>query len=628
MRATKFTAATMLAATITGSAIAGDTTTITFINFNDAESQLLGTGDGLEYGNAARFIEKLDELKAAAVNPVVISAGDNWLAGAERDASTATPGVDYDARTLGATGASAFCIGNHDFDFGPAALAEFIEDAAFTDEDVFISCNLDFSGEPALQALVESGRIAPSRVIEVEGRQVGIIGATTPNLSFISSPGNVTVDTDVVAAVQAEIDRLTNEGVEIIVLTSHLQGLAEDVALVAQLSGLDIAIAGGGDDLLANDDSLLIPGQSAAGPFPTLVADASGLDVPVISTAGTYEYLGYLVAEFDADGRLIGSLGGPVRVVAPAVGDDGVVGDAMIQKTVVDPVADFVAALASEVIGISETPLNGIREEIRSRETNVGDLVADSFRWQATVLAKQFGTPVPQLAIANGGGIRNDSIIPVGELTALDTYDMCPFGNIITVLPAVDRSVIVEMLENCYSRVFPGGGSGGGGTGRFGQISGATVVFNAARPAGSRLMEVALEDGTVIVSEGVTIPGPGVDFVTADFIANGGDEYPLEGLPRTLLGVNYQRALQNFIEVGLSGVVTAEEYPEGGTGRIHRVDSIADLSGDGRVDSEDLGIMFVNWGVCTEGESCLADLNFDGIVSGLDLGILVGSWSP
>ena len=45
MRAMKFTAATMLAATITGSAIAGDTTTITFINFNDAESQLLGTGD-------------------------------------------------------------------------------------------------------------------------------------------------------------------------------------------------------------------------------------------------------------------------------------------------------------------------------------------------------------------------------------------------------------------------------------------------------------------------------------------------------------------------------------------------------------------------------------------------------
>ena len=51
------------------------------------------------------------------------------------------------------------------------------------------------------------------------------------------------------------------DGVDIIILVSHLQGLTQDLDLIPQLRGVDIAIAGGGDDLLANPGDLLIPGD-------------------------------------------------------------------------------------------------------------------------------------------------------------------------------------------------------------------------------------------------------------------------------------------------------------------------------------------------------------------------------
>lgn len=616
--------AVFMAGTLGANALAGDAgLTLNLLHINDAESQLLGFGDALEYGDAARFVEKMDQLRATYPG-LVITSGDNFLAGPEFNASTAD-GVDYDARALSAAGFNALCLGNHDFDFGPNYLAQFV--SAFPADQTFLSCNIDFSGEPALQALVDSGRIAASKVVSVDGVEVGIIGATTPNLPFISSPGACVVDPDVAGAVQAEVDRLGGLGVNHIVLTSHLQSVTEDLDLIAGVRGVDVAIAGGGDDLLANPGDLLIPGDTAAGAYPLVALDADGIEVPVITTKGAFGYIGRCTVSFDATGTVIAAEGGPVRIVDVSVGKDGVVGDPTIQASVVDPVAAYVADLAATVVATSEVDLNGIRNDIRSRETNQGDLIADAFIWQATELAAEFGTPVPQVAFANGGGIRNDSIIPAGPVTALDTFDILPFSNFITVLPAVSRETLVAAFENCYSRTLPGGGAAGSGTGRFGQISGATVVYNADRPAGSRVISAVLADGTVIAEDGVVVSGDAVPVVTVNFLAGGGDEYPFDGLPFQILGVSYQKALENYLVEGLGGVVTAAEYPVGGEGRIVRRDFAADVNGDGVVNGADLSIVIAEWGMCAAEGNCLADTNDDGMIDGADLGRIIGFWN-
>src|SRR5215211_3868647 len=235
---------------------------LTVLHNNDGESQLLNAPGQPDYGGIARFKTLVDRLKLEATEGVeaegrpgkdgvvMLSSGDNFLAGPQFQASL-TKGVPYyDSIGLGLVGYDAMALGNHEFDFGPEVLADFIE--GFSSGVPFLSSNLTFEAEPSLQALVEQGRIAASTIVKVKGVEVGIIGATTPLLPAISSPRNTTVDPNVVAAVQREIDALDAQRVEHIILISHLQNVNEDLALIPQLRGLDVAIAGGGDELLAN----------------------------------------------------------------------------------------------------------------------------------------------------------------------------------------------------------------------------------------------------------------------------------------------------------------------------------------------------------------------------------------
>ena len=140
---------------------------------------------------------------------------------------------------LSQIGYDAIIIGNHEFDFGPEVLSEFIDEAQLTNATTFLSSNLDVSGVASLNAQALAGTLAPSKLISVTTsagvKQVGLIGATTENLPFISSPGDVLV-TDVATAVNTQITQLQMGGADHIVLASHLQGISEDNQLVPLLN--------------------------------------------------------------------------------------------------------------------------------------------------------------------------------------------------------------------------------------------------------------------------------------------------------------------------------------------------------------------------------------------------------
>jgi 5'-nucleotidase len=348
------------------------------------------------------------------------------------------------------------------------------------------------------------------------------------------------------------------------------------------LSGVDVMIAGGGDELLADPDDLLIPGDEeiVAGSYPLLADDADGREVPIITTSGAYRYVGRLTVGFSARGRVVRidqDDSGPVRVSSTA-NPDGVEPSAFIQRNVVVPVQEAVAAAAANIVAVSEVDLNGLRDPgIRTQETNEGNLIADALFDAAEDLAPEFGTPVPDIAIQNGGGIRNDSIIPAGEISELDVFGMVPFANFVAIVPAIPATQLKEILENAVSRVeFVDG--------RFAQVSGFEFTWNANGTAqvldadgnvttpGTRIVEVTLDDGTPIVAAGVVVPGaPAVDIATIDFSARGGDQYPFRGAEFTSLGVTYFQAVMDYLAEDLAGVITAADYPEGGEGRITRL---------------------------------------------------------
>jgi 2',3'-cyclic-nucleotide 2'-phosphodiesterase (5'-nucleotidase family) len=570
--------------------------TLTILHNNDGESRLTGAPGQPDFGGVARFATLVDDLRKDATTGkppaghaghrgvVLLSSGDNFLAGPEWQASLDKGVPFYDSLALSRIGYSAFAIGNHEFDFGPDVLADFIESFG-RKPPPFLSANLDVSDEPRLQALADDGTIVASTVVRERGERIGIVGATTPLLPAISSPRNVKVLDDVPGLIQDQVDALERSGVNKIILISHLQNINEDLELVPMLSGVDVAIAGGGDELLANEGDLLVPeDQRAINPatgepftYPTLATDADGVDVPIVTTAGDYKYVGRLVVNFDKNGTVLSvdDRSGPVRV--SGVAPDAVRPDQWIQRNVVDPVNSYIADLSANVIATSQVALEGRRPQIRQEETNLGNLMADALRDAGTDRAAEFGVVPPDVAIQNGGGIRNASLIPAGPLTELDTFSIAAFPNFVSVVPDVPRDQFKEIIENLVSRIPLEDG-------RFGHISGFRFTYDASLTAqvvdndgnvltpGNRVRSVVLDDGTVIVADGVVQDGPPVAIATNDFSARGGDQYPFRDLPFTTVGFTYQQALAAYLVDDLGGVVSVADYPEGGEGRIVRLD--------------------------------------------------------
>ncbi|MEM9420183.1 MAG: 5'-nucleotidase C-terminal domain-containing protein [Planctomycetota bacterium] len=589
---------------------------LTVLHNNDGESQLINAGAGLEeFGGVARFKTLVDNTRSfyqgQGHGVLTISSGDNFLPRAEFEASmqSGAPGSRdfYDAFAISEIGYDAVILGNHDFDFGPDVLAEFIGDAQTTNATQYLSANLDFSATPSLNALGASV-LAPSTIVSVNTgvgvKNVGIIGATTENLPFISSPGAVGVN-DVATAVNAQIASLQGSGVDHIILASHLQGVSEEVSLVSQLNaGVDLVIAGGGDDLLGDlaapspvsgapasiADTGFIPGDSSGGDYPiTTATDLGGNFVPVVATDANYKYLGRITLNFDAAGALLGVApdSNPQRVASTtADAVNGVAADATVQANSVNPVAAFLADLETTLVGTtSQTLIQGGSDGIRSEEKAVGNLVADAYLEAAVDRAMDFGVDTPTVALVNGGGIRAD--IGAGDISVKDTFDVSPFSNFVSVIEDVTADDFKMLLENAYSRtVDADAGAGidperqGDGTGRFAQVSGFSVVYDITEQAleldgdgnivtaGSRIIDVIIDDGTEIVKDGVVTFAGTLDVATAAFLATGGDQYFDE---------DYLSQAYAFTTVGITDQQALAGYIEGFNG--------ADLAGDTRYDN-------------------------------------------
>ena len=106
---------------------------------------------------------------------------------------------------------------------------------------------------------------------------------------------------------------------------------------------------------------------------------------------------------------------------------------------------------------------------------------ADAFLWSANSLASEFGVDEAYVALANGGGIRNDNVLSAGPMTELNTFEMLPFLNFISIVEGVTPERFKEIMENSVSRISLEGGeavASGSGTGRYAQFADFTMEFN------------------------------------------------------------------------------------------------------------------------------------------------------
>lgn len=630
--------------------------TLTLLHNNDGESSLLPIlyPGNLPVGSAAAYKTLSDlqiaQARAARNSVLNVYAGDSFLASSTLACSLppnpATTPI-YDAVAQRQMPYDAHILGNHEFDFSPDFLERFVRSFAVNGRltQPFLSANLDFSREPGFADLLKGGdgvivgRTGDGRVVaksailadNITAGRFGIVSATTPLLPTISSPRNVVVtstdNASTAAVVQAEIDRLQNSyGVKKIIFVSHLQDLTNDRALIGLLRGVDIAVGGGGDELLANDPSQLLPGESQAiaGTYPLQVPGADGRIVYLVTTAGNYKYLGRLDATFDADGNVStinAAASFPRRViptssVAASLGlADTVTPDPGIVSSVETPVRACLAALGAPVAQ-TEVLLNVARgggtpfsPGVRATETNAGNLIADSFvaaydRYAAANGLPPRGPGNPVVAVQNGGGIRQNAgnVLPVGgaapgPITRQNTLDVLAFlTNSVTVVNNVGAAQLKEIFER--SAAVPGGG-------QFLQVSGFRVTLDYTRPGqtvsappageqagtitapGERVRELVYTGGTADPADDITLVTGGVvvdtatrfRVVTNSFTAAGGDNYPsFEEIPatsRVQFPATYEQAWVEYLltfPVGSSGLPTVSaadpRYAPGGEGRI------------------------------------------------------------
>ena len=553
--------------------------TLQLLHVSDMDSSV-GALDNVE-----NFSAILDGFRAQFPhNTLVVSSGDNYIPGpryyAAGDGSTAEAlGVSSNGRgdiaLLNAMGFQASAVGNHELDHGTRNFANVI--GSEIDEKgmypgatfPYLSSNLDFSEDSSLrnlvvpdgqEAMLVAGSLAKSVVVTVDGERIGLVGATTPSLTTITATGDIVVkpaqasDTNELAKIiQASVDDLADQGIDKIILLAHMQRIEIEIELAETLNDVDIIVAGGSNTLLADETDRLRIGDDLRGDYPIRHTSPGGDPLMLVNVDGDYKYLGRLVVDFDSQGRIIEDSVNPFVSGVYATDRQGAqafAGRPIPEVTLIkESLQAVLRSRDGNVKGKTGVYLAGARRDVRTQETNLGNLVTDSYLW----IARQLD-PSTQVSLKNSGGIRDDigevflppgttdpadvTFTPpaanpsigkeAGDISQFDVEGALRFNNGLVIIPLTAEE-LVALME--HSIGFEGAGMVG--EGRFPQVGGMRFSFDPNEPVGNRVRSLAIVDdvGAVadrVVENGILVGDPyrQIKMVTLNFLANGGDGYP------------------------------------------------------------------------------------------------------
>ena len=551
--------------------------------------------------DAVNFSAVINALEGDFENTLKLASGDLYISGPFLNASDeiyGEPGI-ADVLINNALGFQATAFGNHEFDLGTKVIRNLIRaNPKMTGPGIgnggypgtqypYLSTNLDFSPDVNLAELIVKDGNAPqpnsitkSTVIEVGGEKIGIVGATTPALPLISNPGDVAVSpldsTDILVLakeIQQTVNALTETGINKVIILTHLQQISIEQELAGLLENVDVIIAGGSNTLLANDDDPLRNGDSSKGAYPIKLTSAKGEPVVVVNTDGNYKYVGRLVVNFDDEGIIDEILEESGVYSTDDEGVDRVYGQDVDAAEVAAPVVVEVTAAIDEnvstrdgnIFGTTDVFLNGNRSDLRTQETNLGNLTSDANLF----VALQYD-PTVMVSLKNGGATRDSigtAIVPPGgtaydlekspppanpkvgkeegDISQLDIENSLRFNNELSLV-TVTAEELQQVVEYSVAATTEGATPG-----QFPQIGGMAFSFDPTRQAiafdrdadgivtalqteGDRVRSLAIlnKDGSVadvVVRDGELVGDANreIRLVTIKFLAGGGDGYPL-----------------------------------------------------------------------------------------------------
>ena len=330
-----------------------------------------------------------------------------------------------------ALGLGVATFGNHEFDFGPAVLAQRIGESRFP----WVTSNVvdGATGRPFGGARRWLRR-------DFDGVRVGLIGLTTPDAARTSNGGAGVRFDDALEAARGALADLGP--VDLRVAVTHLP-LVQDRALAAALP-ID-AILGGHD----HDPMLLADGRAVI-----VKAGADAINV------GQVEYELRCGAVIGRRQRLI-----PVDERLAEAPD------------VAELVRRQAALLARELetpVGRTAVPLDGRESLVRREETPLG-------RFVAALMCERVGG---QVGLLNSGAIRGDRVLPPGPITKRDIRELLPFSNTVTLLEVTGDALRAALERSADELPRP--------TGHFLQTSGIEFSVDPGQPPGRRIGAVTV----------------------------------------------------------------------------------------------------------------------------------------
>lgn len=490
-----------------------------------------------------------DSLLRKGCHTMVVSCGDFSFGGPVGAASKG----EFIVRMMNAVGYDAACLGNHEFDYGLPQLRRM--ESLITAP--LLCCNFrgteDYGGSRRVAANFQLPQLPtpflPFVLRSVGDMVVGFVGVTTPTTLYTSTPVNFQNEegefvynfsaSNLAGAVQRAVDGARIAGADIVVLLSHtgdVDGIPTTRELIGGLRGVDVVLDGHDHHLLPSD----------------WVADMDDKPVLLSSTGAHFQNIGMVTISSDAQGHpCFAARTLPIDSLRKAGVCNAAVGDTLAEvKRLFDAMGSNVVA-QSEVSLIAEE--GGVRV-CRLRETNLGDLVADAYRYGMNA----------DIGWVNGGGIRAN--LPIGPITQNQLFAVNPYSNAMCLIRVTGRDIL-NALETAV-REYPRA------EGCFPQVSGLTFSFDTTLPSsvvldsngtflrveGSyRVSRVMVGDKPLSLDETYTIAG------SEYLMLNGGDalSFPSRQLV-SKEGYTDLYLLQRYLEERLHGVV-GEEYavPQG-----------------------------------------------------------------
>ena len=417
-------------------------------------------------------------------------------------------------RAMRLMGFDADTFGNHNFDRGIGHLQQMIDMAnapAGAEPGApfqYVSANLKNASD-------NLRGVKPFQLFRVGGIKVAVIGITNPEAPTLVFPGSFgTIEvTDPVAAANQARAAARQARADVVIAIVHMGVTSFDSGTGAPAGPLiDFANGVSGFDLILGDHTNV--------EFSGVINDA--LVVENQSRGRTYARVSLSVLP-----RHGGVLSSSVTFVDPV--PSAVTPDPAI-VALLEPLRAELDILLGEVIGQS-VPFIPRSDECgqssgRTCESLVGDVTTDAMRLR-------YGT---DFAITNAGGLRADLTCPTVDsatdfcppfsgpnfdITRGQVLTVLPFGNVVVTVD-IDGSELKAMLENGISAM-------PGVSGRFAQVSGLCFTYDIEAAAGSRILSAVRQavDGTCTGDPVDLTAGSTYSLATNDFMASGGDSYPV-----------------------------------------------------------------------------------------------------